>query len=767
MDKNYNIKDKPDNSDFLIRGALEETLKHWYWFVVSLIFTLLLAYIYLRIVPPSYMLKEIMMVDNQSKNLGPQNGYSTVTDIDGWTENNTAAKAIYILQSKQLMLQVIKKLKLNVSYRTKDKFSDKELYTDSPIIISFLNSSDQPSEFTIEPESERTYQISQLKLQGKEMVSYVKIGTYGNTLSTPLGPVLVSKSANKGKFTQPIRVCSIQPEEIANYYKNAVDAEIEDDKAGIIRISLIDNNYNRAVDILNALVQAYNNYTKNERDETARNTSDFIGERVKLISAELGDFDTKIEDYKKSNRLTDITNDAKLYLTTGSEYQSEAALAKTQINIVNHISAYLNNPENEQQLLPANTGIDNDGLENLIMFYNQALSNRNKLSENSSNTSPAVIKLNKILADTRTTLRRSIETLKASLMIKLAGISKQEKLAVNNISKIPTQQKQVQGIARQQTIKEGLYLFLLQKREETALNLAMTTANAQVIDYADGSSNPVKPNKAGIISIAFFAGLALPAGIIYLKQMVDTKVRTKNDIEFRISIPVLGDLPMGDKVTRETFVVNKAGRNPVSEALRIIRTNLKFVLPSPEGGKTIMVTSTFQGEGKTFISVNLAMSIAMTEKRVLLMNGDIRKKDIAAPFRHNSGLTNYLIGDGTELQALISKAEFHSHLDIMNAGPYPPNPAELLNSDRFDKLIKELSAQYDYIILDNVPVNPVADALIINRVADLSLYIIRAGKLDRRALPEIEALHRDKFKNIAIILNGSDEKRNGYGYGYD
>ena len=488
----------------------------------------------------------------------------------------------------------------------------------------------------------------------------------------------------------------------------------------------------------------------------------------------MGNVDANIETLKRENQLTDITGEAGMYLQNTSRLNQEGLSLENQLSLAQYIRQYLLDPSKASDLIPANTGISDRGVDQLINEYNELLLRRDKLLKGSSMRNPVVIDINNSLSAMRQTIIRSIDNTITGLNINLNNLREQTQMTARRIEAVPSQQKYVLTVERQQKIKEELYLYLLNKREENELTQAITESNARIIDAAGGLSTPIAPKSMMILLAAVVLGMAIPAGILFLLNLLDNKVHHRRDLEKALSIPFLGDIPKqatADKDNNHTgVVVRPNGRDAVSEGFRIIRTNMEFMQSQSGKLQVIMFTSSNPGAGKTFVSSNLAASIAQTNKRVIIIDADIRKGTLSGIFASTSsklGLTNYLSGRTNNIDDLIGKCSDDNELDVILAGPVPPNPAELLLSSRFDDLIAELRTRYDYIIVDNVPAGVVADAAIVNRVVDLTLYVIRSGIMDLRQLPELEKLYQSgKFITMDTILNVVTYGKKGYGHGY-
>ena len=483
-------------------------------------------------------------------------------------------------------------------------------------------------------------------------------------------------------------------------YRQRLKVALANKFATIITLSIDDESTLRAEDLLNTLIAVYNEDAISDKNQITVNTSNFINDRLIIIEKELGSVDANIETFKRQHQLTDITSETGMYLQSSSRYQQEGLNLENQLSVAKFIREYLVDPTKSGDLIPANTGISDASVEGQISEYNEILLKRDKFVAGSSNKNPIVMDLNNSLSAMRSTIVRSIDNLIMSLNIKLKNIREQERQTFQRIEAVPTQQKYVLTVERQQKIKEELYLYLLNKREENALSQAITESNARIIDPATGSSNPIAPKGMMVMLAAGVIGLAIPMGILWMMSILDTKVRSRKQIEDSVTVPYLGDVPKradGDNASGD-IVITENSRDSVSEAFRIIRTNMDFMQVKSDKMQIIMFTSFNPGAGKTFVSTNLAMSIAMADKKVVIVDADIRKATLNNVFSKTTarmGLTNYLSGKTNNIDELIGKCDESDKLDIVFAGPIPPNPAELLLGDRFEKLVAELKKRYN------------------------------------------------------------------------
>ena len=556
----------------------------------------------------------------------------------------------------------------------------------------------------------------------------------------------------------PIRVTKGNLGVVTQFYQHEVKSFVANKQASIITISMKSSVPKKAEDVINTLIAVYEKDAIDDKRGIAESTGQFIDNRLEIISEELSEVDRNIEKFKKDNKIYDIVSEAEQTITESAQYKTDGLSLENQIRMTEFLKEYLLDPTKTNELIPGTLSINSPAINSQIEGYNTELQRYMKLNSESSENNPIIQNLGNGLASTRRSIIATLDSYISTLQIQLAALRKEEALTNQRISSVPTQEKQILDIVRQQKIKEELYLYLLNKREENAITMVITESNSRTIDSAYGSPRPVSPNTVLIAGIAFLFGLSIPFLIIYLIQILDTTIRGRKDIEDNLSAPFLGDIPQysGEK-QQGSFVVRENGRDPVSEAFRMIRSNMNFMNLGKGEIKVIMVTSSNPHAGKTFVSTNLAMTFATTGKKVVIMDLDLRRRTFSKQMGHGgdtNGVSSYLSGS-TELQAIIRKSKLSEKLDIIYAGIQPPNPSEMLLSQRMEELIAELKLHYDYIIIDSTPAMAVADAIITDRLADLSIYVVREGLLDRRQLPDIERLYRsqlDKTSRVRLWL---------------
>ena len=772
------IRLSEEESSISLRDLLMVVLRKWYWFGISVSICLVIAVIYILSTPSIYERTASVLVKDYRTNPTEAAIFQELGIFEG---TNNVNNEVIILKSHKIMAEAVRRLKLDISYTVRNRLRNKELYKSTPVVFSFVGVGDSQSislKARLLPENKIAIWDFETRDEKKSQLIVVNLG---DTIDTSVGKIVAAPTLwyNETWLDEVITVKKYNFKNITNSYRNAMSVNVTNNITAVIFLSIKNESIQRAEDVLNTVISIYNEDAINDKNIMAVNTENFINDRLIIIEDELGSVDDLIKSYKTEHQLTDIRSDAQLALQESSESDRRTVLLQNQHSMATYIRNYLSDPSKNTELIPSGTGVDEMNIEGQILNYNQTLLKRNRLIENSSERNPVVQDLNNSLDAMRQSIMRAVDNLIVNLDIQLRSARARTDRTKARISAVPQQQAEVTSISRQQQIKEQLYLYLLNKREENALNKAITESTARIIDSATGSSFPVAPRRMVIMMVALLIGISIPAAILYIIIVSNITVRNRKDLESVLSVPFLGEIPFKkvkgkNKFTNMVFV-RENGRDPVSEAFRIIRTNMDFMCVKQSDIKVITVTSTNIGSGKTFVSSNLAVSIAMTGKKVLLIDMDIRKGTFSKYINlQNSdsikiGLTNYLSKRTTDIQSLIVQDKNYPNIDILCSGPEPPNPAELLLSKQLDELIKILRNMYDYIIIDNVPAGIVADAMISNRVADLTLYIVRAGKMDRRMLPEIEQLYRnEKLKNMALILNGTGVGvGNGYGYGYN
>ena len=738
----------------------------WKWFLLSILICGGIAWYNYARAPLVYFRSATVIIKD------PSNKASTsgLDRFDNFINKVNVANEILQFRSKKLMREVVQRVHADVSYQIKDGLRSNELYNESPVLVSLPDAlPEQSFSFTMTLKDAKTVTLSDFS--GIEAKPSYEVAL-NDTVAIIEGMNVVITATNYLRdswLNTPIRVQKLPVESMVNYYKNALGIQQEEEEASILTLALKDSSPARAEDVLNTLITVYNEEAIKEKNQVAVNTANFINERLIIIERELGNVESNLESFKQRNQIVDIASSAGMYMTESQKYNADAMELETQLRLANFIKDYLTDPGKETDLIPSNTGISDMNIENQISLYNAAKLKRDHLIDDSSVNNPVVQELNNSLRAMKQSIIRAVDNMIVSLNVKRNDAQNREMRAQDRVTAIPTKERQMLSIERQQKIKEALYLFLLNKREENALSQAMADNNARVIDGAEGSNAPISPNRNRILLLGLLVGIALPGAVCLAILFMDTRVHGRKDIEGVISVPYLGEIPLDKEAMKDhrkkVMAVKEQGDDIVCNKRRILRTNMAFLSKKDKPAQVITFTSFNIGAGKTFIARNLSMSLAYLKKRVVMVDLDIRKGTLSRHFGHyHVGVTNYLSDNTVKVDDIIQHQE---GFDLIPAGILAPNPAELLMDNRLDELMNELRTRYDYIIADNVPVGLIADATIANRIADLTIFVVRAGKLDRRQLPDIEKLYQEKkLKNMALVLNGANPERHGYGYSY-
>ncbi|MGL3001258.1 GumC family protein [Flavobacterium sp. RSSB_23] len=767
-------EDNEENLDF--KAIVTKYIVHWKWFLVSVLVCVTIAYIYLRYAPTQFQASTTILVKDEKRG-GISSELSAFADMGlGTGLKNNVDNEIEILKSRVLAENTVKKLQLNVSIISHGKVVATDLYSKAPIAIRFLSKTPefyiQSASWTFKPMTSNTFELKAVEDDVvKEPVLLTKntLFEYGKPIQSKLGVFMVyvlEPNGLQAMSEESILTIDIRSlKNVADSFRKRLKVSPLSKTSSVVELSLVDPIQKKAEDYLDNLISIYNDNAVSDKNTISLKTSEFINKRLALITEELDGVEKDVERFKTANDLTDIESQAKLFVEGSGEYNKKSLEAAIQWNIVVSMLDFLKTSA-PSDLLPA-TLIPNEAeASSLIASYNELVLRRNRLVKSASAANPTIIALDQQIASLKANVQSSLQRLKATLNIQKQNLVANEGVFNQKINKIPLQERQFRVIARQQKVKEELYLYLLKKREETALSLSATEANARVIDNALASDTPVSPKKSILYLAAMLIGLLIPFVIIYLHDLLDTKIKSRLDLEGKTNMPFIGDLPTS-LTPHELMQIQS--RSSTAEALRIIRTNLEFMFASVfgTGAKTIFLTSTFPKEGKTFVSVNLAATFAFSKKRVVLVGLDIRNPRIDDYINLPSkGVTNYLASDTLELKDLIYKHPDYDSFYILPAGVIPPNPAELLMSNKVNLLFEQLKKDFDYVIVDTAPVSLITDTLIIAHHADCFVYVARANFLDKQMLQIPNQLNKEKkLPNMCLLLNDTDSTK-GYGYGY-
>ncbi len=766
-------------------------LSKWRWFLLSLAVCIGLAVVYLLRTPSVYTRTATLLIEDNDKGGSISASEMSFADLGLFQSNTNVNNEIIAMSSPALMQDVVRRLHLDMTYSADGRFHDEVLYGSTlPVTVALNEFTDgESASLTMYVDTSGAVSLYDFRtvLNG-ENVRYKDVvqGKVGETVETPLGGIVVNPTAffHRVGSGMEITVSKSTLYGATTAYSSKFTVSLLQKEATVVSLSMKDVSVQRAVDVLNTLISAYNESWVSAKNQIAVSTSAFIDDRLRVIEHELGAVEEDISSYKSKNLIPDLQASSDLYIQQSSETEVKLLELSNRMYMVRYISDYMSREENAFELLPAGTGIESTGIEGQILEYNNKLLERNYLVASSSTSNPLVVDADQALQSMRATILTSLENYTVMLQNQMESLRQQESKATDRIAATPDQAKYLLSVERQQKVKESLYLFLLQKREENELSQAFTAYNTRLITPPVGSIAPTSPARMQILLIAFVLGLVIPMGVFFLKENGNTRLRGRKDLE-SMSVPYIGEIPMCDgkkssiryrlrNLTRRgaknddvEVVVKEGVRNVVNEAFRVVRTNLEF-MHVPSSGHVYMTTSFNPGSGKTFVTVNVAVSLAIRGRKVLVVDGDMRRATASRLLHSPSiGISDWLSGRETDMDRILFRTDIHENLWMMPVGTIPPNPTELLQDGRLKELFDALKDSFDYIFIDCPPINIVADTQIISKVADRTVFIVRAGLLERSMLPELEADFRDgRYPGLCMVLNGTVSKGGRYGYSY-
>lgn len=782
---NTPLQENQEEDSFNIYAIIFKYLIYWPWFVVSVIVCLIGAFIYLRYQAPVYNITSAVLIkeqDARTKAMGVANGaLAAIQDMGGFSMTSNFDNEVEILKSRTLIRKVVTDLGLYISTAEKRFLGyNTPLYKTSPINI-----------FITPEEAEQLYSGVKLDMHytvdGKLSVKAKYISkedeeeyelekSFDNlpaVFPTPVGVFSFSKNDSVPAIEKDIDLVTYiaSPTSVAISYASNLSVEPTSKTTTIAALNLKNTSKQRGVDFINALVANYNQDANDEKNEVARKSAEFIEDRIAIINSELGSAESELAEFKQRSGLTDLTTDAKIALEENTKYEQQRIQNATQISLVEFLQNYINNPANDNEVIPANVGLQDANLTSVIDQYNTMIIERKRLLRTSSENNPAVINMNTGIEAMRKSVHTTVQSVLKGLQIAKADIDRQARRLENRISDAPQQEKEFLTISRQQEIKATLYIMLLQKREENAITLAATANNGRIIEKPLADKNPISPKKKIIALAALILGLGIPVAFVYLRDLLKYKIESREDVEKITDVAILAELPAAEKPEHGAIVVRENHNNIMEEMFRGLRTNLLFMLGKND--KVILFSSTQPGEGKSFVAGNTAVSLAFLGKKVIVVGMDIRKPGLNKVFnlsRRSEGITNYLSDpEHINLFDMIQKSDISKNLDILPGGPVPPNPTELVAREVLDEAIEQLKNNYDYVILDTAPIGMVTDTAIISRVADMCVYVCRADVTPKAGYEFINVLKREhKFNKLATVINGIDmsKRKHSYGYGY-
>ena len=758
------LEENMGDKKFDMLGIIFKMLFYWRWIMASVFVFLILGFLYLKTTQPIYEVKTTILIkDDKKGGASEMNGLKKLGLFD---MKNNVDNEVEVLKTSDLTEQVIRNLSLYISYTEKGAFRENLVYGNSSPLKIWLDST------VVDTLKIPVKIIAELKTDGKISFSGIYNGN-DFRISANLRDHFVRlpnfrlyfnvNNAAKLIANRKIKILIQSPLNAVKQYK--LNVEVTSKTTSVVNINLSTNHLTKGKDFLSELVRVYNDEDMQDQNQMAANTGKFINERLTSLTRELGDVEGIVENYKQKEGLTDIELAAREYIQKSGDIDKRSLDIEIQLAIVSDEEKFLNTKENKEQLLPYGNILKDANLSSLIGDYNKLVLEKRRLLRVASSNNQSIIDLSDKIEGMYNTMKASIKDVKRGLLITRQDLQSKTHLNDGDIRQIPRQEREFTSIKRQQQVKEALYVFLLQKKEENFLSIVGVVPKAKLIDKASGSEAPVSPNSLMVIVVVLILGLALPAVVILIINAIRFKIFNKEELEALTVVPVLGEIPKSQQAGN--IIIKEKSTNRFTEMFRLLRTNLLFVLNSPDK-KVINIVSSVGGEGKTFISINMGISLAMLNKKVVIVGLDVRKPKLGEyiGLDNSTGITLYLLGSMTK-DKLIRPSGVHPNLSIITAGPVPPNPNEMMAMEQLDELIKELREEYDYIILDTAPLGIVSDTFALNRFADVSLYIVRAEYTPKKNIEDATKLFlAEKVKNMYFILNASDYKKATYHYGY-
>lgn len=776
----YNpLTEKP--VDFI--GLLIKYISYWKWFILSLIICIAIAAIYLRYTLPKYEVKTSVLFKDDSKGSGSVE-MNVFNDMSIITQKNNIDNILELLKNSVIIEKTVTELGLYTSYTSINtipliqktginryfpnfgRYREKVLYGDEcPVLISLPDST--LKYFTGQVVFEvlmHPYGLYEFSGTYAEKKFNIKASFSDKKVMLPFGVVNIKRGNIKLSKDMLIEVAIHQPSNVANYFLSQMKMVLASKTGSVVDLSFICSNENLGKDFIRKFIEVYNREEMNEKIEMANKTSQLIEEHLNALSSELSSVESQAEKYKQSQGITDLASQSDLFNNQTADVEQKRLEIETQLAIVSDLNNYIQNSANRDQLIPSNSGINSGNLNNLVSDYNRLILERNRLSRIASGSNQAMIDLTNQIETMYNTVQSSMQNERKNLQIARRDLLSKYYQTSARIRAIPRQERQYTEIKRQQGVREELFLYLLQKKEEKYMNMSSVVPSSKLIDNVH-SLGPVSPRKNIILLSSLLIGLLIPVIGIKVRDLLRYQIENKEELEEISIVPVLGEIPRTDQSGK--VLVKENNTDIFTEMVRLLRANLLFVMDNPDK-KVINMLSSVSGEGKTFVTINLAISLALLDKKVLIIELDVRKPRLAEyiGIENKSGITLFLSGQINQNE-LIKPTDIHPNLSIITAGTIPPNPNELLAKPALDMLIDDLRHQFDYIVIDTAPIGVVSDSFLLNRLTDVTLYVVRAEFTPKKDIEDASLLYKkQKLKNMYFILNDVDLNKNTYRYGY-
>jgi capsular exopolysaccharide synthesis family protein len=740
-----------------LRAIVFRYLRNWYWFVLSLSLTAAGAYIYLRYQPPTYKSQASLLIKDENKGINQENA---LKELEIFAPKKVVENEIEILKTYTLMDRVAKQLNLDVQYYHDSLYGKREIYEKSPIRL------------IVEQAKPALYEEEFLGIHFQDNHTVLindKPYPLNTSIQTPYGRLRIFTRTPVSNETNSVYVHMVGQTQLVNELLKDLKAEPTNKSSTVITISLETAVADKGEAILNRLIDVYNQAAVMDKNQVASNTLRFIEERLKLISSELSTVEKGVETYKSAQGITDLSTEAQSFLQTVQQNDAQLNQVNIQLGALQDLEAYVNKQPNNRGGTPATLGLSDPTLLSLIESVTKLEAQRDQLARTTTEQNPMLQTIDSQIRTTKSSIAENVATMKTMLTT-----AKQQYVATNTkmegfIRTIPKKERVLMDITRQQAIKNNLYTYLLQKREETAVSFASTISDSRTIDAARSEAKPIKPNKPMAYGIFTLIGLLIPIGWMAASDSLNNRIMRRTDVEASTHVPILGEI-VKNRQPEALVVVAEGSQSIIAEQIRTLRANLQFLRDSREGSQVLLFTSSISGEGKSFISLNLGASLAIIGKRTVILEMDLRKPRLRHSLKNSfagKGISNYLIGEST-IDDVIQTIPGYESYSIVTSGPLPPNPSELLTSPRLEQLINELRERFDYIIIDSPPVGLVSDAQLIAPYSDATLFMVRHDVTPKNYLKMIEMMYQEKrFNKINIILNAvGDENEQYYSYGY-